>query len=274
MDKKVILICIDGLRPDGVKECGNPYVKELEKICTYTYTAQTVYPSATFPAHMSMVTSVPPQKHAQLTNLYVQPVKSYTGLFEKIVQASGSGRSAMFYNWEPIRDIARPNSLAYATYIRAFSTNKNSDIMLTDACEKLITERLEVERSPREKLRTEKSLNFVFLYLVDTDAAGHYHGWMGEEYMESVSIGIDSVKRMIERFGDEYSVIVMTDHGGHGCTHGSDHPEDMTIPLFFYGPDFEKGKEIKGGSIMDIAPTIAKVMGFEPDEEWEGHSII
>ena len=31
MDKKVILISIDGMRPDGLKQCGNPYVKELEK---------------------------------------------------------------------------------------------------------------------------------------------------------------------------------------------------------------------------------------------------
>ena len=31
MDKKVILISIDGMRPDGLKACGNDYVKELEK---------------------------------------------------------------------------------------------------------------------------------------------------------------------------------------------------------------------------------------------------
>ena len=264
MDKKVILICIDGMRADAVQACGNPYAKELEKICTYTYTAQTIMPSGTLPAHMSMVLSVSPQRHGITSNVYTPTVCHSTGLFEKVVRASGSGRSAMFYNWEPIRDIAKPNSLAYATYIRAFSTNAHSDILLTDACEKLIA----------EKLNCEKSINFAFLYLVDTDAAGHYHTWMGEEYMESVSIGIDSVKRMIERFGDEYTVIVMTDHGGHDNTHGTDCPEDMTIPLFFYGPDFPAGKEIDGVSIMDIAPTIAKVMGFEPDEEWEGRSII
>ena len=29
MKNKVILISIDGMRPDGMKGCGNPYVKEL-----------------------------------------------------------------------------------------------------------------------------------------------------------------------------------------------------------------------------------------------------
>ena len=31
---KVLLISIDGLRSDGLKACGNPYVEELEKLCT------------------------------------------------------------------------------------------------------------------------------------------------------------------------------------------------------------------------------------------------
>ena len=31
MKKKVLLISIDGMRPDGLKACGNPYLKELEK---------------------------------------------------------------------------------------------------------------------------------------------------------------------------------------------------------------------------------------------------
>lgn len=40
MDKKVILTSIDGMRPDGLKQCGNPYLKELEKRCSYTYKAR------------------------------------------------------------------------------------------------------------------------------------------------------------------------------------------------------------------------------------------
>ena len=39
------------------------------------------------------------------------------------------------------------------------------------------------------------------------------------------------------------------------------------------GSHFEKGKEIDC-SILDIAPTVAKIMGFSPVNEWEGSSII
>ena len=31
MKNKVILISIDGMRPDGLKQCKNPYVEELMK---------------------------------------------------------------------------------------------------------------------------------------------------------------------------------------------------------------------------------------------------
>lgn len=42
MENKVILISIDGMRPDGLKVCGNPYVKELEKLYYYTYNARSM----------------------------------------------------------------------------------------------------------------------------------------------------------------------------------------------------------------------------------------
>ena len=31
MKNKVILVSIDGMRPDGVMQCGNPFVEELMK---------------------------------------------------------------------------------------------------------------------------------------------------------------------------------------------------------------------------------------------------
>ena len=95
-----------------------------------------------------------------------------------------------------------------------------------------------------------------------------------EEYLRRISIAIDNVKRVIDAFGDEYSVIIMADHGGHDRSHGSTLDEDMTIPFFFYGPRFARGKAVEGLSLLDIAPTVAHLMGLEPEKEWEGRSVI
>ena len=257
MNKKVILISIDGMRPDGLKMCGNPYVGELEEMCTYTYAGESMNPSVTFPCHFSMTHSVTPQRHGILTNTYVPQVRPVMGIFEKIKNAGGI--SAMFYGWEPLRDIASPGALKFSTYINAYM-KESSDTVLTDEALRVIG-----ENKP----------DFAFLYMVETDEkGGHDNGWMSDEYLRRISIAIDNVKRVIDTFGDEYYVIVMADHGGHDRSHGSTLPEDMTIPFFFYGPEFAKGKEIEGISLLDIAPTIARLMGVEPEKEWEGHPVI
>ena len=257
MDKKVILISIDGMRPDGLKACNNPYVKEMEKLCSYTYNGSSCIPSVTFPCHFAMAHSVTPQRHGILTNTYVPQVRPIKGIFEKINDFGGV--NAMYYGWEPLRDIVLPGALKYATYINAY-TEESSDTALTDEAEKRI-----LACKP----------DFVFLYMVETDEkGGHDNGWMSTEYLRRISIAIDNVKRMIERFGDEYSVIVMADHGGHDRSHGSEMPEDMTIPFFFYGKDFEAGKELQDVSLLEIAPTIAKVMGIPAESDWDGHAVI
>lgn len=257
MKNKVILISIDGMRPDGLQTCGNGYVKELEKICTYTYTGQSVNPSVTFPCHYSMAHSISPQIHGILTNTYAPPARTVAGIFEKIKNAGG--RSAMFYGWEQMRDIASPGTLKFATYINSYM-KESTDTVLTDEALKSIN-----ENEP----------DFCFLYMPETDdKGGHDSGWMSEEYLRRISIAIGNVKRVIENLGDRYTIIIMADHGGHDRTHGSTRPEDMTIPFFFYGPMFEAGKEIAGVSLLDIAPTIADIMGVEPEGDWEGRSVL
>ena len=257
MDKKVILISIDGMRPDGLKACGNPYLKELEEMCSYTYNASSMTPSVTFPCHFSMTHSVTPQRHGILSNTYVPQVRPVKGIFEKVSAAGGV--SAMFYGWEPLRDIALPGSLKFSTYINAYAL-ESSDTVLTDEAEKLI-----LNHKP----------DFVFLYMVETDEkGGHDNGWMSDEYLRRINIAISNVKRMIDNFGDEYSVIIMADHGGHDRSHGSNLPDDMIIPLFFYGPNFAPGEIIDNTSLLDIAPTIADIMGIQSDSDWEGKSLL
>ena len=256
MEKKVILISIDGMRPDGLQQCGNPYLAELEKKCAYTYSAQSVTPSVTFPCHYSMAHSVTPQTHGITSVRFTPPTRKIAGLFETVRDAGGW--CAMFYGWEPIRDICKL-SLRISVQIDR-NLRESGDTALTDEALRFIA--------------SDKP-DFAFLYLVDVDEkGGHVNGWMSEEYMRRLSIAIDNVKRVFDAFGDEYSIVIMSDHGGHDHGHGTDMPEDMNIPLFFYGPDFKAGEIDKELSLLDIAPTIVKVMGLEPNEEWEGHSLI
>ena len=254
---KVILISIDGMRPDGVLNCGNPFVEEMKKLGSHALDARTVIPSVTLPCHTSMFHSVTPERHGITTNTYMPQVRPISGLAEQIKLMGG--KSAMFYGWEPLRDITRPGSLTWAEYFNAYA-DEHTDGILTDKALNCI-----------EKYHPD----FVFLYMVETDEkGGHDAGWMSETYLDYVSYAIGNVKRVIEAAGDEYTVIVTADHGGHDRAHGTEMPEDMTIPMFFVGKEFEPGKAIENASILDIAPTIAKIMGVPVPREWEGKALI
>jgi len=255
--EKVILISIDGMRPDGLMKCGNPYVEKLLSESTYSLNERTVEPSVTLPCHMSMFHSVPPERHGITTNIYTPMVRPLDGLFEQL-KASGK-RCTMYYGWEPLRDVARPTSLIASNYINAYSFD-NTDRMLTE--------------SAVSYLRLAKP-DFVFLYMVETDEkGGHDNGWMSDGYLKCISNAIDNVKAVVDEFGDEYTIIVTADHGGHERGHGSTMDEDMYVPVIMRGKMFDKGRKFDGGSILNITPTIADVMGVTPAREWEGTSYV
>ena len=54
MNERAILILIDGMRPDALTSCPEPWVKEFLSKSTYSLNAQTVFPSVTLPCHMSL----------------------------------------------------------------------------------------------------------------------------------------------------------------------------------------------------------------------------
>jgi len=179
------------------------------------------------------------------------------GLFEQIKMAGK--RSAMYYGWEPLRDISRPSSLIASEYINAYSF-EHTDEMLT----KRALNYINIAKP-----------DFVFLYMVETDEkGGHDAGWMSPTYLDYISNAINNVKKVIQEVGKEYTVIITADHGGHDRCHGTELPEDMTIPMFFYGKNFSPDTELENVSILDIAPTIADVMKIDTPREWEGKSLL
>jgi arylsulfatase A-like enzyme len=70
------------------------------------------------------------------------------------------------------------------------------------------------------------------------------------------------------------AVVVQADHGGHGRNHGTDAPEDMTIPWLAAGPSIRAGHVIQTPvSLLDTAPTIAHMLGLKASPQWEGRCV-
>ncbi len=253
---KVILISIDGMRPDAFLSCGNEYIHAMMKNSYYTLNARTVVPSITLPCHLSMFRGVPPQRHGTLNNDYVVPVRPVKGIFERL-KSAGAVNSIVF-SWDPMIHIMDEGSVDFVEYINVHSPACN-DTAMTDIALRRIRE---------------SHPDFMFLYMADTDNEGHRTGWMNEKYLQTLSAALDNVKRVIDACGDEYAIIVTADHGGHDRTHGTEMPEDMIIPNFFFGKMFPKGVKFEGGHLLNLVPTIAKIMGVEPSPDWDGVPVI
>ena len=256
MSEKVIMILADGFRPDAMVSCGHPFVEKMQEISTYCLNAQTVMPSVTLPCHVSLFHSVDPSRHGTTTNTYMPQVRPIDGLVD--VLAAKKKKCGFFYTWEELRDVARPGKWNAIEFLRC-AHYPNSNELITPRAIKYIE-----EQDP----------DFVFLYLADTDNTGHAYGWMGKEYMQDCYDAIECVKQVYDKFGEDYTFVFLADHGGHERYHGTDSPEDMNIPLFFFGKSFEQGKVLPTASIKDVAPTIAKLLEVDPADEWEGVSLI
>lgn len=253
---KICMILVDGMRPDSL--AGIEDAQRILKMSSYTMTAQTVNPSVTLPCHISLFHSVDPSRHGTVTNVYTPQVRPINGLFEVLWGAKKM--NALFYDWEEIRDVSRPNSLAYSEFRsgRKRGYDNTNDWLSDDAI----------------KILGEADYDCTFIYMGLTDMVGHNSGWMSHEFLEAMKHSWKNIAKLIDTLSDEYTFIITADHGGHDRTHGSDMPEDMTIPIIFCNKSKKLPIDFDNASIKDIAPTITKLLGVEPDSDWEGKSLL
>lgn len=78
-------------------------------------------------------------------------------------------------------------------------------------------------------------------------------------------------------------MFITSDHGGHDRNHGTDLPEDMTIPWIVIGPDIRRNYKITNSvygeprrtiSICDTPATIVHILGGRIPDNWDGKPII
>lgn len=260
-NKKVLLVSIDGLRPDAIEQSSHPFLKTfMKEKCAYTDKGRSVTPSVTLPCHMSMFTSMEPCRHGTSApnNIYNPPVHPVDGLFEVLKRQKKT--CYFFYTWEQLRDLGRPGSLDRQELCRYYTYGAQADC---EMCDRTIQALQDPAQQP----------DFMFFYTGNTDEVGHKYGWMGKEYLAAVDLASKNVERLVAAMPEDYTLVITADHGGHDRTHGTEMPEDMTIPMMIYGPGWEPGPHLDGASLLDLAPTIADIIGVEPSEEWDGKSL-
>ena len=252
---RVVFVMIDGLRPDALDLADTPTLHAIMARGSRTLTGQSVMPSITLPCHMSIFHSVPPARHGITDNAWRPMARPVTGLMETAFDADK--RCAFFYNWEELRDLSRPGSLAYSFMVNAAYQIDYGDRLVAEAAARELAD-----------------FDFSFVYLGTVDSAGHFFGWMSDGYLEQVTRVDAELAKVVDALPQDMTLIIHSDHGGHDRFHGTDLPEDMTIPWMILGAGIRADYTIQRPvTLLDTAPTVARLLDLKVPRDWEGTSV-
>ena len=266
----VVVISIDGLRPDAIDKFRAGTLQKLMREGAYTLNAQTIMPSKTLPSHTSMVTGVDVSKHGIDWNSDQTDDHGVVGVPTMFGEAREAGlHTAAFFSKTKFHHLEVPNTLDHARSPK----NGIAGLIGRWSAGKTVSE---VERYLESDAAAP---NLMFVHIGEPDYAGHLFGWMSPWYGEAVREADAAVAEVIdeagEKFGEgNFTVIVTADHGGHDKTHGSDNPLDTTIPWITWGKGVQQGATLPTVvRTMDTAATALWLLGLPQPESWEGNAV-
>jgi predicted AlkP superfamily pyrophosphatase or phosphodiesterase len=219
----------------------------------YSFRAQTTYPSVTLSAHASMLTGLCPSEHGVNWNDYM-PENGYaqgTDLFD-IAHAAGL-RTDMYVTKKKLVQLTEPSSLDNSVFVNDRDT--------------VLMERL-LDEFPQD-------FGLLFIHFGITDGMGHSYGWLSPQQLSVLYRADQALGQLLNKLDElglrsETLIIITADHGGHQTTHGSNSPEDMTIPWIASGAGIQP-KPLAGLiHTTDTAATAAFALGLPIPPEWNG----
>lgn len=97
---------------------------------------------------------------------------------------------------------------------------------------------------------------------------------MSDPYLKAVENSNRCVGEVLAAFPDR-NVLLLSDHGGHDRTHGTECDEEMLIPWVAVGKEIRVGYQIEEPVVItQTAPTAAKLLGLNPPREWDAQPVL
>jgi arylsulfatase A-like enzyme len=263
---RVIVVVLDGLRPDAITTFHLQHIQRLMRHGTSTMSAATVSPSVTAAAMTSLLTGVHPAVHGLQNDRFRIPKTTET-LFPlpRVLKDAGIPTFAFLHEL-PL--MTRP--LAYRVgkklgVERVVCRGGTAPTVLMEA---------------RRVLQT-TSRGFFLLHWTDADQAGHRFGWMSDEYRDAAkkldaSLGL--LCALTNVVDDPTTLLIaLADHGGGGevaTDHESGHPYDWTIPMLLCGGAVQAGRLGAGANLVDVPATVLHALDVAIPSNYAGRPLV
>jgi len=275
----VFIVSLDGGKPSVIQKSHMPVVNHLLEEGAHTWTAKTIVPSKTLPAHVSMLTGFDPAKHHVLWNDWI-PTNGLVRVPTIFSDAKAADLStAMFVGKEKFRHLVLPGTVDDFD----FNPEKSQTVSKVVAGEKTITKEGTVLANfvALDAVRYIKQTkpNLCFIHFADPDSVGHKYGWGSKEQIQTFADMDVAIGMILKAIGDagiaHKSVLIITaDHGGHDKTHGLNTPDDMNIPWIVWGVGVKHGFEIEAPVVTyDTAATALWLLGVPRPRNLDGFPV-
>ncbi len=265
----VFIISFDQGNPDLIQTTDLPIFNGMVSEAAHTWSAYTIIPSITLPAHTSMLTGVGPQAHQVLWNGYA-PEKGLVTVPTIFSLAKQRGLvTAMFVGKEKFKHLNVPGSLD----VFLWPQPEDNAIAVANAFADQVG-----------KLKP----NLCFLHFRDPDSSGHKYGAYSPEKIQALKDcdgALQIIKAAITAAGllDNSVIILTADHGSHNIknaegktvgTHGSADSVDVKIPWVVWGKGVKKHFTITTPVVQyDTAATALWLLGIPLPESFWGRPV-
>ena len=233
MNKKVILVVLDGLNYQVAKQCLGFLMGHVERGSACLHKLRCELPSLSRPLYETILTGVTPIEHGVVNNNVVR-LSNQSSVFtlarrsRKITAAAAYSWISELYNRAPFNPVTdrqitdESQNIQYGLYY--WDDHYPDSHLFADA----------------EVLRTRYQPDFLLVHPMNIDAQGHQHGLLANQY-RNAAVNSDQLLSLYlpAWLQAGYQVMVTSDHGMNAhCNHGGTTDEEREIPLFLLGDAF------------------------------------
>jgi hypothetical protein len=237
--ERVLIISVDGLRPDLLLRAPSPNIRSLMDRGSYSMWARTTEMSITLPSHTSMLTGVRPEYHKIFWNHHIEhvypDVPTIFELARKVKVPGGSGDERLSTGLvgakTKFHGLARPGSV---DYVDVYKDKEGDNLTVGQSAADMIR-----RHAPR----------VMFVHLADVDNKGHAIGWSTPEQMAAIDTADAAVGLILDAvsqrgFMRNTLIILSADHGGQGKSHGPNDVRSRHIPWIVVGPGIRRNYDL------------------------------
>jgi predicted AlkP superfamily pyrophosphatase or phosphodiesterase len=225
--RHVVIVSIDGLRPDVALRANMPALRSLMDRGSFTLFCATTEVGVTLPSHMSMLTGVPPDKHGIRYNDDPGPGDRVDPLWPTLFTvAHRAGLTTALAAGKSKFSIFAATGAVDDSFIPPQGGSALSDSTVASTAVTWI------ERSRPSVL---------VVHLAQVDLTGHAKGWGSPEQILAAAKADRALERVLaaldaNNLRDSTLILVSSDHGGAVKSHGGLDARSHYIPWIAAGP--------------------------------------